>query len=786
MRFHISPSPDGLQSSLPPPSDDPSDYERQSFGQHSPLSFGGGRVFVVRPSPSDTLTLSNCLIVRPSDFKDGEHVLVNGEFPLTVKWDDTRRLPPGAIGASSVQRQWIGLLTTGDTVTVVALPTPPHPSAPLFLETLTLEVGFLRWNLDIAEVFSIDDMGSTFVRCFDGVVFTVGQILVFEYHGQNLRCVVKSVGVLELAAEQRRGDVPGAGDVPDGRSRTDFGIVMEKTDVRFMKDPLSKIRIEPGTRKVSPYAVIAPDFKFEDIGIGGLDREFKAIFRRVFASRMFPPALVEKLGIQHVKGILLHGPPGTGKTLMARQIGNMLNARAPKIKDCPEIMSKHFGQSGENIRKLFEDAEEEYKEKGDESELHIIIFDELDAMFKRRGSTNGATGVDDSVVNQLLSKMDGVDQLNNILIIGITNRIDLIDEALLRPGRLEVLMEISLPDEDGRHQILEIHTAKMRKDGVIDGDVDIKELARLTENFSGAAIGGLVKSATSFAFDRHVKVGTMAGISEDVEDLRVNADDFANALEEVQPASDVPDELSQVVPNGIIHYNAEVEKLLRTAKLYVEQVRTSTRTPLVSLLLHGAPRTGKTALAATIAQASEFPFIKLITPDNMVGFSEAQKVQAISKVFADSSKSPMSVVIVDNIEYLLDWAPTGPRFSNAVLRTLRGLMAKRPPNGRRLLVIATSSYHHMLADLCLPSFDAELHVAPIRDLTAFDRVLEAVELFRNTSDRTHAVDMLSKARSCVSPKLNVGIKHLLSAIEMARQDHEAVAERLVNLLCGGR
>ncbi len=185
---------------------------------------------------------------------------------------------------------------------VVALPALPHPSAPPFLETLTLEVGFLQRNLDIAEVFSVDDMGATFVCEFDGVVFTVGQTLVFNYHGQNLRCVVKSVGVLELAAGQRRWGIPGATDEPDGGSRTDFGIVMEKTDVTFMKDPQSKIRIKPSTRKASPYAVIAPDFKFEDMGIGGLDREFSAIFRRVFASRIFPPALVEKLGIQHVKG----------------------------------------------------------------------------------------------------------------------------------------------------------------------------------------------------------------------------------------------------------------------------------------------------------------------------------------------------------------------------------------------------------------------------------------------------------------------------------------------------
>jgi vesicle-fusing ATPase len=148
----------------------------------------------------------------------------------------------------------------------------------------------------------------------------------------------------------------------------------------------------------------------------------------------------------------------------------------------------------------------QYKAKGDESGLHIIIFDELDAICKQRGSTNNGTGVGDSIVNQLLSKLDGVDQLNNILIIGMTNRLDMIDEALTRPGRLEVHMEISLPDEKGRLQILTIHTAKMRDNGVMDRDVNLPELAAITKNFSGAEIGGLVKSATSFAFNRHVKV----------------------------------------------------------------------------------------------------------------------------------------------------------------------------------------------------------------------------------------------------------------------------------------
>lgn len=102
--------------------------------------------------------------------------------------------------------------------------------------------------------------------------------------------------------------------------------------------------------------------------------------------------------------------------------------------------------------------------------------------------------------------MDGVEQLNNILVIGMTNRLDMIDEALLRPGRFEIHIEISLPDEQGRVQILNIHTNKMRTNGVMASDVNIEELASLTKNFSGAELNGLVKSATSFAFNRHIKV----------------------------------------------------------------------------------------------------------------------------------------------------------------------------------------------------------------------------------------------------------------------------------------
>ena len=177
------------------------------------------------------------------------------------------------------------------------------------------------------------------------------------------------------------------------------------------------------------------DGSFEKYGVGGLDDEFLTIFRRVFASRMVAPEVVQKLGMRHVKGVLLYGPPGTGKTLVAKQLGRLLNAHPPKIVNGPEILQRFVGQSEENMRDLFAPAEKEFKGKGDKSRLHVIIFDEIDAIMKARGS-GGATAsvVHDNVVNQLLTKLDGMQSLDNVLVVGITNRRDLLDPAVLRPG----------------------------------------------------------------------------------------------------------------------------------------------------------------------------------------------------------------------------------------------------------------------------------------------------------------------------------------------------------------
>jgi vesicle-fusing ATPase len=589
------------------------------------------------------------------------------------------------------------------------------------------------------------------------------------HEGIRLALTVKAVELTSLTDLASGKQEPSTAGVLT--KHTARGILTQHATINFFKDGKTDIKIKPSSRRPAATSVLQSDFNFPELGIGGLDEELTTTFRRAFASRIFPLDAVEKLGIQHVKGILLYGPPGTGKTLIARQIGKTLkNAREPKIINGPEILNKYVGQSEENIRALFADAEKEYKRQGEESLLHIIIFDEIDAICKQRGSgAGGGTGVGDTVVNQLLSKLDGVDQLNNILVIGMTNRRDMIDDALLRPGRLEVHVEVSLPDEKGRFQILAIHTNKMKENNVMDADVDLEELARLTKNYSGAEITGLVKAASSFAFNRHVKPGTVAGVKDDVVNIKVNQSDFYHALEEVGPAYGKAEEkLEACLQNGIIHYSAEIDKILKRGELFVRQVGEGDATPLCSVLVHGPPASGKTALAAQIAIDSGFSFSRLISPVDMVGFSEIAKIQHISKVFTDAHGSSTSIVVVDNIERIIDYVPIGPRFSNSVLQTLMVCLRKQPAKGRRLLILATTNNRKLLDDLDMYNlFDRDIEVPTINTPKELRRILTVSGSF-NTNEIDTALGDIGDGT------IGVGIKRILLDMETAKQDSNKV------------
>ncbi|GAT23598.1 secretory gene [Aspergillus luchuensis] len=696
--------------------------------------------------------------------RDGHDLLllINGLYVFSARPLDG--FPPGQISMSDPQRTWAGVAFT-DTVSV-QIYDPFSQGGQAYVGSTDIEVGFAG-KKRVETPYDQDELASVVIRNFENQIFAPGQKILMDHRSIPLLLTVKTVQRVDLSSENASG----------GSVETDptaRGILTRHSQITFFKDASTGINLKPSNRRPAANSIIQPDFKFENMGIGGLDSEFSTIFRRAFASRIFPPGLVEKLGLQHVKGILLYGPPGTGKTLIARQIGKMLNAREPKVINGPEVLNKYVGQSEENIRKMFADAEKEYKEKGDESGLHIIIFDELDAVCKQRGSgAGGGTGVGDSVVNQLLSKLDGVDQLNNILLIGMTNRKDMIDEALLRPGRLEVHMEISLPDEKGRAQILKIHTQKMRDNDVMDDDVDLAELALMTKNFSGAEISGLVKSASSFAFSRHIKAGTTASISDDVVNMKVNRSDFHHALEEVTPAFGVSEEeLSSRIQHGITHFSPVINEILKEGGLFVKQVAEDESSPLFSVLLHGPTASGKTALAARIAIDSGFPFIKLISPEDMGGFSETAKVQRIIKVFDDAYKSRTSVVVIDNLEKLIEWVPVGPRFSNTILQTLQAVLRKHPNKGRRLLIIATTTQRFVMKQLDLfSSFDADIMVPNVMTYDELKHILEHSGAF-NEQEIGQALAGIGSISD--DGTIGVGVKKIFSGIQTAKKDVDKV------------
>ena len=487
-----------------------------------------------------------------------------------------------------------------------------------------------------------------------------------------------------------------------------FGFLSIDTNIELTSEN-SRFKIQSKQMKAKQLTKFG--FDFNEMGIGGLDKEISNIFRRAFTSRLFPSSYIEKMGIKHVKGILLYGPPGTGKTLIARTLAKALNVAEFKVVNGPELFDKFVGETEKKIRDLFANAEKDQKENGDDAGLHVIVFDEIDSICKARGTVSSGTGVNDQAVNQLLTKIDGVDSLNDIIVIGMTNRKDLIDEAILRPGRLELHIEVTLPDEPGRLQIFNIHTKKMRENKILADDVDLAHLAKITKNYTGADIESMVKLACSNALSQGINF-TKAKI--DIQkDRKVTMKNFLDAFGEIQPMFGVKsNEIENSIQFGMINYGENYEILSSKISSLFEQIKNSQNISLLSVLLEGEPGCGKTALASYLALHSGFPYVRIISPESLVRFMESGKYTAIYNTFEDGYKSPSSIIILDNIERLIEYIRIGPRFSNLLLQTLTVFIKKLPPTkGKKMLIIGTTSCASQMEDLGLVEcFDRRIHI----------------------------------------------------------------------------
>ncbi len=276
---------------------------------------------------------------------------------------------------------------------------------------------------------------------------------------------------------------------------------------------------EAALREVQPSVlrevlVEVPEVHWDDVG--GLD-EVKQALREAVELPLKNPEVFEKAGIKPPKGILLFGPPGTGKTLLAKAVATESEANFIAVRG-PELLSKWVGESEKGIREVFRKARQ--------AAPCIVFFDEIDAIAPARGMRLGDSGVTERMVNQLLTEMDGIQTLKNVIVIGATNRLDILDPALLRPGRFDRVIYVPPPDEKARYEIFKVHTRNMP----LAEDVDLHELAKRTEGYTGADIEAVCREAA------------MNAIREGVDPIKVYKRHFEQALKVVPPSVTKEDE----------------------------------------------------------------------------------------------------------------------------------------------------------------------------------------------------------------------------------------------------
>jgi len=437
----------------------------------------------------------------------------------------------------------------------------------------------------------------------EGRVITKGDTITINVMGRSIDFVVTSVKPFK-----------------------DVVIVTSDTSMKLLEKPVKEVR---GIPRVT----------YEDIG--GLKEEIRKI-REMVELPLRYPELFERLGIEPPKGVLLYGPPGCGKTLLAKAVANESAAHFISISG-PEIMSKFYGQSEENLREIFKEAQE--------NAPSIIFIDEIDAIAPKRDEVTGE--VERRVVAQLLALMDGLESRGRVIVIGATNRPNALDPALRRPGRFDREIEIGIPDRDARKEILEIHTRGVP----LAEDVDLDKLADMTHGYVGADIAALVKEAAMRALRRYLPEIDLEKDTiprEILEKIEVTWEDFMNAFKDMQPSTmrevliekpnvrwkdiggleDVKQELKEVV-----EWPLKYQKLFEHMKARIPK----------GILLYGPPGCGKTLLAKAVATETEANFISVKGPEFLskwVGESE----RAVREIFRKARQASPCIIFIDEID----------------------------------------------------------------------------------------------------------------------------------------
>jgi len=406
---------------------------------------------------------------------------------------------------------------------------------------------------------------------------------------------------------------------------------------------------------------------YEDIG--GLKKEIGRI-REMIELPLKYPELFERLGIDPPKGVLLYGPPGCGKTLIARAVANETDAYFTSISG-PEIMGKFYGESEGRLREVFDEAKE--------NTPAILFIGEIDAIAPKREDMGGEKQVERRVVAQLLALMDGLESRGQLIVIGATNIPNTLDPALRRPGRFDREISISIPDRNGRKEILEIHTRGMPlakdacpacpvrnqkfsngvKNGISNG-VDLEKLAEITHGFVGADLEALCREAAMSALREimpEIEFEKDYIPYEKLRKIEVNFKHFQESLKEVEPSalrevfSEIPNvkwsdvgglELIKQILKETIEWPLKYSEIFQQVKL----------TPAKGILLYGLPGCGKTMLAKAVATELGVNFISIKGPQLLSKYiGESEK--GIREVFKKAKMATPCIIFFDEIDSLV-------------------------------------------------------------------------------------------------------------------------------------
>lgn len=492
------------------------------------------------------------------------------------------------------------------------------------------------------------------------------------------------------------------------------------------------VDMEPGTEcVVSPNTEIYCDGdpikredeeRLDDVGyedVGGCRRQMEQI-REMIELPLRHPQLFKTLGVKPPRGVLLYGPPGSGKTLMARAVANETGAFFFLING-PEIMSKMAGESESNLRKAFEEAEK--------NAPSIIFIDEIDSIAPKREKTNGE--VEKRIVSQLLTLMDGIKQRAGVVVIGATNRPNVIDPALRRFGRFDREIDIGVPDEAGRLEILRIHTKNMK----LDPSVDPEAIAKDTHGFVGADMASLCTEAAMQCIREKMDYIDMDDDEIDAEvlaSLAVTQEHFKYALSKANPASlretvvEVPTTTWADI-GGLEEVKRELKEMVQFPIEYPDLFEKYGMDPTRGVLFYGPPGCGKTLMAKAVANECQSNFISIKGPELLTmwfGESEAN----VRDVFEKARGAAPCILFFDELDSIARSraqssgdSGAGDRVMNQLLTEMDGMQSKKSV----FIIGATNRPDIIDTALMRPGRLDQLIFIPMPDLPARLSILKA-------------------------------------------------------------